>query len=169
MSTTLASLAGASRQILESNDTPAGREQVASLLRDALRDPAFVREVFSGPVGERGIVHEDPQLGFCILVHEYAQARGGNPHDHGPSWAIYGQAEGESVMTEFEEIEPGVVRPLRSYTMRRGDAQVYNEGAIHAVVHPGPARLVRIEGQDLAKVNRGTYFLPSPMRAAPSV
>jgi hypothetical protein len=165
----LESLARACREALAKGDTPAAREQVAALLAAALRDPAFVQEQFAAPVGERKIVYEDPQSGLCILAHEYAHAREGTPHDHGPSWAIYGQAEGESVMTEFELVEAGIVRELRSYTMRAGDARVYNEGVIHAVRHPGPSRLVRIEGTDLAKVKRGTYFLPNPMRAAPSV
>ena len=51
------------------------------------------------------------------------------------------------------------MRELRSYTMRPGDARVYDEGVIHAVRHPGPSRLVRIEGRDLAKVKRGIYTL----------
>ena len=159
MTMTLDSLAAHCQRALAAGDTPAAREQVAAMLSRALRDPDFVREQFARPVGERKIVHEDPELGFCILVHEYDHAREGSPHDHGPSWAIYGQAEGESIMSEFEQVAPGRVRELRSYTMRPGDARVYDEGVIHAVRHPGPSRLVRIEGRDLAKVKRGIYTL----------
>lgn len=159
MSPSLESLAAESRRILTADDTPAGRARVASLLAHALSDPAFVRELFPAPMPERKIVHQDSDLGFCILVHEYTRAREGSPHDHGPSWAIYGQAEGESLMTEFDVVAPGRVREVRSYAMRAGDARVYNEGTIHAVQHPGPSRLVRIEGTDLQKVRRGTYVL----------
>jgi hypothetical protein len=157
MTITLDSLAADCRRVLAQGDTPAARAQVATLLSAALRDPAFVRAQFAAPVGERKIAYEDAELGFCILLHEYGHAREGQPHDHGPSWAIYGQAEGESVMTEFELVAPGRVRELRSDTMRPGDAHVYNEGAIHAVRHQGPSRLVRIEGRDLATVKRGVY------------
>jgi hypothetical protein len=165
MSTTLSSLAKDCKHVLEDGDTPAARAQVARLLGQALRDAAFLREVFPSPMPERKIVYEDPQLGFCILVHEYHDAREGGAHDHGPSWAIYGQAEGETVMTEFELVEPasegrpGRVRPLRSYAMRPGDVHAYNEGDIHAPRRTGPCKLVRIEGRNLEGVRRGTYVV----------
>jgi hypothetical protein len=151
------------RRELEASDAPAARARVAGLLAERLRDPAFVNTLFAGPVPERKIVHEDPQLGFCILVHEYHAAREGGVHDHGPSWAIYGQAAGESVMSEYELVEPaqdgrpGRARKLRDHAMRPGDARVYNEGDIHAASHRGPSKLVRIEGTDLANVKRGWY------------
>ena len=163
MTVTLESLSRDCKRILTQSNTPAGRAQVATLLGEVLRDPAFLAELFDGGVSERQVVYEDADLGFCILAHEYPHARQGGVHDHGDSWAIYGQARGESVMTEYELVDPAtgdrraVARKVRSYTMRPGDAHVYNEGAIHAVSHPGPSRLVRIEGRDLAKVKRGTY------------
>ena len=163
MTITLESLAARIHDILGEDDSPAGRQRVAAQLGEALRDADFVAAQFTGGTGERKILHEDPQLHFCILAHDYSKARAGGPHDHGPTWAIYGQAVGESVMTEFEVVEPatsdrrGRVRELRSYTMRPGDARVYDEGVIHAVRHPGPSRLVRIEGRDLATVQRGVY------------
>jgi hypothetical protein len=163
MTITLESLARDIHDILAADDSPAGRQRVAMQLGEALRDPAFVAAQFAGSTGERKVLHEDPQLHFCVLAHDYQQARAGSPHDHGPTWAIYGQAGGESVMTEFEVVEPpaagqrGRVRELRSYTMRPGDSRVYDEGVIHAVRHPGPSRLVRIEGRDLAGVKRGVY------------
>ena len=163
MHITLESLAGESRRILASDNTPAGRERVAALLAQALRDPAFVREQFAGNVPERKVIYEDPELGFCLLAHEYHDARDGGPHDHGPSWAIYGQAEGETVMSAFEVVEPpapgvrGKVRKSHSYVMRPGDVHVYNEGEVHAPSRSGPTRLVRVEGVNLAGVRRGTY------------
>jgi hypothetical protein len=157
MTHTLQSLAAGCKGILARDAGPAGRTQVAGALSAALRDRDFVREIFARPVGERQVVYQDPDLGFCILAHEYTKAREGKPHDHGPSWAIYGQAEGESVMNEFEPSGPGRARKVRSVTLRPGDAHVYNEGAIHAVTHLGHALLVRIEGVDLAGVKRGVY------------
>jgi hypothetical protein len=160
MSTTLESLVSACKAVLSNDDTPAGRRRVAAHLSQALQDAAFVRDLFVRPVGERTLVYEDADLGFCILTHEYKQARReGEPHDHGPSWAIYGQAEGESTMTVFEPVAAGRVRQLASDVMRPGEARVYDEGVIHAVTHVGLARLVRIEGRDLTKVRRGRYVV----------
>lgn len=164
MSITLSSLAGECKRVLSAADTPASREQVAALLGQALRDPAFVADQFASPMPERKIVYEDEDLGFCILVHEYRDARQGGAHDHGPSWAIYGQAEGETVMTEFAVVDrpadqPARVRAVRSYTMRPGDVHVYNEGDIHAPRRPGPTKLVRVEGRNMEKVKRGSYAL----------
>ena len=163
MTMTLETLARGCRELLLADASPAGREQVAALLGRALLDGEFVRALFAGGMPERRILYEDPDLGFCILGHEYHDARQGGPHDHGPSWAIYGQAEGETAMTDFVVVQPstagmaGKVRPTRSYALRPGDAHLYNEGAIHAPGRGGPTRLVRIEGTNLEKVARGKY------------
>src|SRR5205085_7599780 len=89
MQRTLETLARDCRQVLALNDTPAGRAQIAALIGQALRDPDFIRAQFSADTPERKIVYEDPELGFCILVHAYRGAKDSGPHDHGPSWAIY--------------------------------------------------------------------------------
>jgi hypothetical protein len=159
----LDSFAASARAILARDNTPAGRDHVAALLREALRDRAFVESLFDEASPERKIVHQDPELGFCILAHRYGDAKHGGPHDHGPSWAIYGQADGETVMSDWEPVatpapgEPARVRKLREYTLRPGDAHVYNEGDIHAPGRAGPTRLIRIEGQNLERVARGSY------------
>jgi hypothetical protein len=163
MPTTLPAFAAQVREALQNDDKPAGRERAAALLRDALRDPVFVESLFDQDSPERKVVYEDPQLGFCILAHRYTDARQGGPHDHGPSWAIYGQASGETVMSDWAPIAPGAsespakVKKLREYTMRPGDAHVYNEGDIHAPSRSGPNRLIRIEGTNLERVQRGRY------------
>ena len=163
MPLTLPTFAARIRETLQRNDDPAGREQVAAALREALQDQAFVQSLFDDRSPERKVVYEDPQLGFCILAHRYTDARRGGPHDHGPSWAIYGQAEGETVMSDWQPVAAGgpgarvPVRKLREYTLRPGDVRVYNEGDIHAPSRSGPTRLVRIEGVNLETVARGSY------------
>jgi hypothetical protein len=160
---TLESLAARCREVLAGDDTPAGRARVAALLAGALADPAFVPALFAADTPERKIVYEDPELGFCILAHEYRGAKESKPHDHGPSWAIYGQAAGETEMIDFALVEPaaagrpGKVRRTRSYPLRPGDVHVYNEGDIHSPSRAGPTRLVRIEGVDMEKVKRSSY------------
>jgi hypothetical protein len=167
MSLTLASFAQSIRQALQARNNPAGREQAAQLLRDALGDTAFIAALFEGEASERKVLYQDPALGFCILAHQYSGAGDSRPHDHGPSWAIYGQAEGETVMTDWEidnalagkqaSGAPARVKKLRSYLLSPGLTHVYNEGAIHSPSRAGPTRLVRIEGTDLARVKRGKY------------
>ncbi|HVE52719.1 MAG TPA: hypothetical protein VNB23_04995 [Ramlibacter sp.] len=173
MSLTLQAFAARVREALLDNDTPAGRTQVASLLADALKDRAFVDSLFDDAAPERKVVHEDPQLGFCILAHRYTDARDGGPHDHGPSWAIYGQADGETVMSDWEPVEtasPGQrarVRKLREYKLTPGVAHLYNEGDIHAPSRAGASRLIRIEGVNLERVRRGVYEPMPATTAAP--
>lgn len=160
MSYTLPSFAARVREVLQQDNTPVGREQVTALLRDALQDRAFVESLFDAASPERKIVYEDPQLGFCILAHRYTDAKKGPPHDHGPSWAIYGQADGETVMSDWVTVDaasPGKVRKLREYTLTPGLARLYNEGDIHAPSRTGPTRLLRIEGTNLERVARGKY------------
>lgn len=161
--TTLEAFAAQCRNVLATDDTPAGRAQVAALLARALADPGFVPALFAGDTPERKIVYQDPELGFCILAHEYHGAKDSRPHDHGPSWAIYGQATGETEMSDFALLEPagpgrpGKVRKTRSYRLRPGDVHVYNEGDLHAPSRAGPTRLVRIEGVNMETVARAKY------------
>lgn len=163
MSLTLHSFAARVRGILQDNDTPAGRAQVAALLADALKDRAFVESLFDDAAPERKVVYEDPQLGFCILAHRYTDAKAGGPHDHGPSWAIYGQADGETVMTDWVSVGAvpaggrAKVKKVCEYKLTPGVAHVYNEGDIHAPSRAGASRLIRIEGVNLERVPRGTY------------
>jgi hypothetical protein len=163
MTTTLPDFGARVRNTLLEDDGPAGRERAAALLRAALQDRPFIDALFDANTPERKVLYEDADLGFCILAHRYTDAKAGPPHDHGTSWAIYGQADGETVMSDWAVVEPaangrpGQVRKLRDYTMTPGVVHLYNEGAIHAPSRSGPTRLVRIEGTNLERVARGRY------------
>jgi len=160
MSPTLEQLAAECRQILQTHPGPDGRRKVADAIQAALRDDAFVARHLGDDVPERKILYEDPTLGFCILAHNYQGAKESGPHDHGPSWAIYGQARGETVMSDWTVLEkaadgkPGKVRLARSYPLRPGDAHVYNEGDVHSPRREGPTKLIRVEGTNMEKVKR---------------
>ena len=95
MSWTLEKFASACQQALTAEPGPAGRKKVCDIVRDVLKDDAFVTKYVGDDGPERKILYEDPKLGFCILAHVYQGKKESNPHDHGPSWAIYGQARGE--------------------------------------------------------------------------
>src|SRR5690349_2062759 len=98
---TLSSFARDVHDVLQAENNPAGRGKVAGLLQEALADRDFVDSLFQPDAPERKVVYEDPDLGFCILAHRYTGAKSSPPHDHGPSWAIYGQAEGETLMSDW--------------------------------------------------------------------
>jgi len=157
---TLQSFAARCRDILKTENTPAGRKKVCALLQEALKDEQFVATQLTDATPERKILYEDPELGFCILAHNYSGPKESAPHDHGPSWAIYGQARGETAMSDWELVEPatpekpGKVRKTRSYKLTPGVAHVYNERDLHSPSRAGATRLIRIEGTNMDKVKR---------------
>jgi predicted metal-dependent enzyme (double-stranded beta helix superfamily) len=163
MTWTLEELAAACRRVLAADPGPTGRQQVCGLVRDVLKDDAFVAAHLPDGAPERRVLYEDPQLGFCILAHVYEGARESAPHDHGPSWAIYGQARGETLMNDWAVVEaprggePGSVRHVRAYRLTPGMAHVYNEGDVHSPRRDGPTRLIRIEGRNMDKVGRSAF------------
>lgn len=163
MSYTLEQFAGKCHDMLKAHPGPVGRQQVCTLLQDVLQDEAFVTTYLGDDVPERKVLYEDPELGFCILAHVYTGAKESPPHDHGPSWAIYGQAHGETLMTDWElltsatEQTPGKVRRARTYALTPGMAHVYHEGQLHSPRREGATRLIRIEGMNMEKVRRLRY------------
>ena len=140
-----------------------GRKKAVDIVQSVLKDDAFVAEHVGDDVPERKILYEDPELGFCILGHVNHGAKQSAPHDHGPTWAIYGQAMGETVMTEWAMISPasegqtGKVRHVRDYTLTTGAAYVYNEGDLHSPRRDASTKLIRIEGRNVEKIRRFPY------------
>ena len=163
MGHTLEAFAAECHRILAADPGPGGRQKIVALLQDALHDADFVSANLGDGVPERKVIYEDPELGFCILAHVNHDARGSKPHDHGPSWAIYGQAKGETVMTDWECLErpsdgrPGRARRIRDYTLKPGMAYLYNEGALHSPRRDGPTWLIRLEGTNMDRVKREPY------------
>ncbi|HTK92888.1 MAG TPA: hypothetical protein VL948_21835 [Verrucomicrobiae bacterium] len=163
MAYTLEQFASTCRAILEADPGPDGRKKVCAVVQDVLKDKAFVAKHLGDDVPERKVLYEDPTLGFCILAHVNRGAKESNPHDHGTTWAIYGQAEGSTVMTDWEVLsrpaadKPGKVRVRGSYPLEPGMAHVYNEGDVHSPRRDGPTRLIRIEGQNTDRIKRYPY------------
>ena len=160
------------RAALLKNPGPAGREEVRKCVEKACSDPAFVAKHL-GPDNdsERKILYEDPDLHFCILAHVFKGARGSNPHDHGPSWAIYGQAKGVTEMTDWKCVEKpkdgkaGKVVKVRSYNLTPGVAHAYQEGDLHSPRRDAETRLIRMEGQNLAGMKRDKYEVADQVAA----
>jgi hypothetical protein len=163
MGYTLEQLSTDCHNALSADSGPAGRRTVCALVQRALGDDEFVATHLGDDVPERKILYEDPELGFCILGHVYEGAKESKPHDHGPTWAIYGQARGETIMSDWSLVEPasetkpGRVRLVREYSLTPGMAYVYNEGDLHSPRRNGPTRLIRVEGHNVEKIRRLAY------------
>lgn len=163
MDDTLSSLAKTCHKLLSTFPGPIGRNKVAALLSSILANPKKVDVLIPSSTGERELLYEDPDLGFCILAHSYHEPKMSPPHDHGPSWAIYGQARGETEMCDYELIspasatKPGKVKKIRTYKLMPGDTYVYNEGDLHSPQRTASTSLLRIEGMDMGKVERFRY------------
>ena len=163
MAYTLEQFSADCHRILAANPGPEGRKQVCERVKQACADPEFVAKHLPDSGPDRKILYQDPQLGFCILGHVYHGAKESAPHDHGPTWAIYGQAVGETIMTDWEKLSPasesqtGKVRHVRDYTLKPGAAYVYNEGDLHSPKRDGATKLIRIEGTNMDKVKRLSY------------
>jgi hypothetical protein len=157
---TIEQFAKACHEILKAEPNPAGRSKVSKLLQEVLKDRDFVAKHIPDETPERKKLYEDPELGFCILAHHYKGAKTSSPHDHGPYWAIYGQAVGETEMRDYKLLEPatadktGKVKETRTYKLTPGIAHVYNEGDLHAPTRVNSTKLIRIEGVDMTKVKR---------------
>jgi hypothetical protein len=140
------------RDLLKAEPGPAGRERVRVSLEELLRDEAFVARVLGPQEEPRRELYKDAELGFVVLGHVFREARRTQPHDHGASWAIYGQAAGTTFMDEWEIVEPataerpGTIRKITTYELTPGHARTYNEGVMHSPWREGPARMIRIEG-----------------------
>lgn len=167
MSYDLDALVADCRAALRDGESEAALDQVRAAVERALADSGFLKAFITDRTGpDRDIVHEDEELGFCVCVHVYGGARSGEPHDHGPTWAVYGQADGETEMSDWRMVsppkgrEPAVVEETRRYTMKPGDAHVYPTGAIHAPLRYAATKLLRIEGRNTDTIRR------TPMKAA---
>jgi hypothetical protein len=160
---TLTQLAADIRETLAGGADRSAKEKVGAFVTRALNDETFLaahlkdRATGADP---REVLYEDPDLGFCICGHVYARPAHGMPHDHGPSWAIYGQAAGVTEMTDWRIVRPGsgadptLVAPERTYLMLPGDAHLYDVGDVHSPKREAPVKLIRIEGQNLDRVQR---------------
>ena len=160
MAHTIEQFGAAAHAVLKAEPNAAGRNKLCALLSEYLQDAAFVAAHLTEETPERKILYEDKELGFCILAHHYRGAKESSPHDHGPYWAIYGQAGGETEMSDYALLEAagpektGKARKIRTYKLLPGMAHVYNEGDLHSPKRVDSTKLIRIEGANLDKVKR---------------
>jgi predicted metal-dependent enzyme (double-stranded beta helix superfamily) len=142
-----------------------GLPEIAEKLKPLLTDREFVAATWSDetPDGKRVLFH-DPETDAYVMAHVQPAGKGGNPHSHGASWAIYGNARGFTEMTEWRRVNPesedhAVLEPSKKYRLGPGDTYAYGSGVVHSTMHPEKAWVLRITGGDLDKIPR-FHFRP---------
>ena len=154
MSLTFDEFTRRAHDVLKADPGPQGREQVRALLEQILLTPS-VAALVGDDQPNRRLLYHDQELGFEVLGHVYHEPKRTQPHDHGPTWAIYGQVTGTSYMDAWSIVEPatpekpGKVSLAGTCNLTPGIAYLYNEGVLHAPRRDAPAKLIRIEGPGL--------------------
>ena len=152
------------RAILRRDAGPKGREDVRQNLEKLLANKDFVEKTCGEevPIGLK-VLYEDKDLGFQVLAHINDKARVSPPHDHGASWAIYGQATKYTDMIEWARVsgddKHAELKEVKRYRLNPGQAGIYQDGAIHSIDYPDRARFIRVTGTNLDKINRVRFDL----------
>ena len=158
MAYSLVHFCGDVRSILAGNDSRDGREQVRRKLEVLLADPGFRAAYLDA--GEDGMtqIYEDPDLGFCVLAYSMTAPRNSPPHDHGESWAVYGQAAGYTDMTIYSQPDEGRrIEPTRTYRLEAGRAGLFDVREIHSISYGEAAKFVRVTGVDMSDEPRRVF------------
>lgn len=152
------------RQALQADGGNDGREQVRQALEELLRNTDFVAANCAAD-REAGIeeFYRDPETDLRVLLHTYNAGRITPPHDHGSSWAIYGQAVGYTDITMWkftgDENEAGVktVEPAGKTRIHPPQAGVFHPGELHSIHFTEGGRVVRVTGTDLKAAGQTSF------------
>src|SRR3569832_1573864 len=152
------------RSTLSADPGPAGREKVRLNLERLLANRDFLDRYCSDAVSPGlTVLHDDKELGFQVLAHINDKARKSPPHDHGASWAIYGQASKHTDMIEWARAggddKHAELKEVKRYRLNPGQAGIYQDGAIHSIDYPDRARFIRVTGTNLDKIQRVRFDL----------
>jgi predicted metal-dependent enzyme (double-stranded beta helix superfamily) len=160
MAYTLDEFCNDSRQILKARPLEDALPQIAENLSRLLGNPAFVKSAFNDdlPPGKR-VLHHDPETDVYVLAHVQEGGKTGKPHNHGTSWAIYGNAKHLTEMTEWLRVNPDGEDHMElvvtsRYALGPGDTRAYGPGVIHSTAHPEKAWVIRVTGTDLDQLPR---------------
>ncbi len=151
--------------LLKLDPEAGGREAVRRLLEELLQTDAFLQQYCLNVKPGLYRLYEDPELGFQVLAHVNEKARVSPPHDHGNSWAIYGQATGHTDVTEWVRTGNGGdasharLRAEKTYRLTPGHAAIYPSGVIHSIDYPAGSCFVRVTGTDLDRIPRVMFNL----------
>lgn len=158
MAYSLVDFCGDVRAILDESDDHDGRQKVRQKLEVLLRDPAFRAAHLDS--GEDGMaqIYEDPDFRFCVLTYNMTAPRTSPPHDHGESWAVYGQALGHTDMTIWSQPDDrNRIESTRTFRLEAGQAGLFDVREIHSISYCGGAKFVRVTGMDMSEEPRRVF------------
>ena len=166
MSYSLSDFCDDTRAILLERDDHSGRDSVRQKLELLLCDAAFCA-AYVGPDSDPGVIQifEYPNFHFCVLAYNMAESRTSPPHDHGGSWAVYGQAVGYTDMTIWSVAESGDgtrdddIEPVRTFRLEPGQAGLFDVREIHSIQYPDDSKFVRVTGVDMSQETRRVFDL----------
>ena len=170
MSYSLSDFCDDTRAILLESDDHDGRERIRQKLELLLCDAGFCA-AYVGPDSDSGVsqIFEDPNLHFCVLAYNMAESHTSPPHDHGGSWAVYGQAAGYTDMTIWSAADPSEKRgdakgddniePVRTFRLEPGQAGLFDVREIHSIQYPDSSKFVRVTGVDMSQETRRVFDL----------
>ena len=147
------------RKAMKTLDGDEARRSICTSMEKLLKNATFIAENL-GPDKEEGrhTVYRCEETGFNLLFHIFDSANGAPPHDHGSSWAIYGQAVGHTDMTEWvHDDNANNLVISKEYRLNPGKAGIFPPNAIHSIQYTAGARFVRVTGVDLETVTRRVY------------
>jgi len=160
MKATLEEFCVRSREALREGPLEKALGKIAADLAKLLQEPSFVDATFTPdtPVGKRTLFH-DPELDFYVLAHVQAAGQKGKPHDHGASWAVYGNAAGVTTMTDWRRVngadeDHAELEPARTYDLKPGHAFYFGPHVMHSTEHKEKAWVIRVTGTDLDSISR---------------
>ena len=167
------------RQVFASNqDARAQAQGVAKHMKELLAAPGWL-EKKANLKPETGSNRVDlyvddeyghPGPGFLVMcalqTPSTSSGLGGvTPHDHGPSWVVYGVCQGAIEQTRFRWAHPDgdrtspVLQEADQFVQKAGEVAFFMPGEIHHTRTAGEdaALILRVEGQRLDKVIRHRY------------
>ena len=158
MAYTLEAFCDDARTILKTDSSAAGVERVRKKMERLVRDAEFIKQHFHDGMqyGPRR-VFVDPELGFEVLAYRAEKARTSPAHDHGDSWALYGQIRDYTEMTEYERLDDGkdpdnAKLGIKSkYKLEAGQVGTYWGSQLHSTFTPVECCYLRLTGTDLEK------------------
>ena len=148
------------RTALSADAGPAGREEVRAALERLIVDENFLVQQFGDKAADGMVeIFRDPEMGFVVLAYNMDTPRVSPPHDHGRSWAAYGQVAAHTDMTVWQlgDDSHAKLKVTKQYRLNPGQAGLYQPGDIHSIDYPAGARFVRITGTDMAAETRQIF------------
>lgn len=158
MAYTLEQFCGDVRAMLKEDASRDGVDRIRKEMSRLITDPDFVKQHFHNevPYGVRSL-YVDPELGFHVLGYRAEKTRTSPAHDHGDSWALYGQVRDYTEMTEYERLDDGSdpgqakLRVASQYKLQPGEVGLYWATRLHSTYTPANCCYLRVAGTDLEK------------------